>query len=209
MLAEDPAILVSEFDAEIVGEPFRPNYNVAPTTLVPVVVVQNQTRFIERVRWGIVPSWSASKPMLLVNARGESVAEKATFKKGFAGSRCLIPATGYYEWMRPAKEPYFISDPHHALLAMGGLIVPSTIDGQKVPTCAIITVTAAPNIAEIHDRMPAMISREMWSDWLDPGIGSDDALAMLHPTSGLRARAVSKRVNSVRNNDKHLLEPDQ
>ncbi len=211
VLAADPAVLVSEFDAEILGDIPKPNYNVAPTTKVPVVVSRERARIIECVRWGIVPAWSSSKPMLLVNARGESVAEKSTFKKSFAGSRCIIPASGYYEWMRPAKDPFFITDPQKPVLAMGGILVPSSIDGHTVPTCAIITVSAAQNIAHIHDRMPAMIPKGMWSEWLDPDIGSADALSILDSVTAsaandLVARPVSKRVNSVRNNGVELLD---
>lgn len=216
VLAEDPAALVTDFGAEFVTEAFRsaqhrPNFNVAPTTLVPVVRIdaaEKPHRVLDLVRWGVVPKWAGGKSTTLVNARGESVAHKSTFKRAFESARCLIPATGYYEWKRPEKDPYFISRQHKAPMAMAGLIINSDIDGLGRPTCAIITVAAAPNIASIHDRMPATIWSEDWSDWLDPQVGSADALMMMKADAHLVAQPVSRRVNSIRHNDPSLIEPD-
>jgi len=209
VLAEGPSALVElfgcELDADIDPQSgIRPNYNVAPTTRVPLI---DSHRVMHLVRWGIVPRWSSGKSTVLVNARGESVAEKATFKKAFAQSRCLIPATGYYEWKRPEKDPYFICRRGGQTLAMAGLIVESQIGDQSQPACAIITVGAAPNIDMIHDRMPALIAPEAWNDWLDPGISAADALMLMNADTDLNAYAVSRKVNSIRNNEPWLIDP--
>ncbi len=208
VIAEDPGLLVTQFDCEITADidpqsGFRPNYNVAPSTLVPVI---DSHRVMHLVRWGIVPRWSSAKSTLLVNARGESVAEKTTFKKAFAQSRCLIPATGYYEWKRPEKDPYYIHRRDDHPMAMAGLIIESQIGDQKQPTCAIITVSAASNIDMIHDRMPATIAHDRWSDWLNPNIYVVDALMLMSADPDLIAHAVSRRVNSIRNNEPSLIE---
>lgn len=218
VLAEDPTELITEFGAVFdhgnSQEPpfFTPNFNVAPTSIVPVVVGGEAadgavTRDFTFVRWGVVPRWAGSKSTLLVNARGETVAEKATFAKAFSRSRCLIPASGYYEWKRPEKDPYFIRHVDHTPLAMAGIIMESEVDGVLQPSCAIITLGAAPNIELIHDRMPATIPRAFWNDWLDPSVGPVDSLMMMQAETDLCALPVSRRVNSIRNNDSSLLNP--
>jgi putative SOS response-associated peptidase YedK len=209
VLAEDPSALAQLFDCELGTEidphsGIPPNYNVAPTTRVPLI---DSHRVMHLVRWGIVPRWSSGKSTILVNARGESVAEKATFKKAFTQSRCLIPATGYYEWKRPEKDPYFICRQGGQTLAMAGLIVESQIGDQAQPTCAIITLGATPNIGMIHDRMPATIAREAWDEWLDPRISVADALMLMTADPDLNAYAVSRKVNSIRNNEPSLIDP--
>ena len=204
--------LGSEFGADLdpaLGEhQFRPNYNVAPSSNVPVVTASAGGRVLAQVRWGIVPKWSKNSSTLLINARGESVAEKVTFARSFATRRILIPASGYYEWKRPAKDPYFISPPigDSRIMPMAGLIADSVIDGQPVHTCAIITLAAAPNLEPIHDRMPACVSSKNWDAWLDPSIDVQAALDLLVARTDLQAIPVGRAVNSVRNNSPVLIE---
>ena len=144
---------------------------------------------------------------MLINARGESVIEKVTFTKAFATHRILIPATAYYEWKRPAKDPYLISppigDPHP--MALAGLIVESMIDGQAQSTCAIITLAAQPNLESIHDRMPACIAASHWGAWLDPEFDVEFARELLLARIDLRAFRVDRAVNSVGNNSPALI----
>ena len=222
-MAEDPTELAVVFGADLGAEfgaefapnspVLRPNFNVAPTNSVPLVTAANSSgdsprRKIHVVRWGIVPRWSGGKSTLLVNARGETVAEKSTFKKAFSHSRCLIPATGYYEWKRPEKDPYYIRHADGSPLAMAGLIMESEIEGVPQQTCAIITLAAAPNIETIHDRMPATIPRDAWDEWLDPSVGASDSLGLMRAEKDLLASPVSRRVNSIRNNGASLLTPE-
>lgn len=211
VLVDDPNVLVGEFgaelDPELVGREFRPNYNVAPSVNIPVVTSSAGSRVLTEVRWGILPKWSKKASTLLINARGESVIEKVTFTKAFATHRILIPATGYYEWKRPAKDPYFIcpplGDPHP--MALAGLIAESVIDGQAQSTCAIITLAAQPNLESIHDRMPACIAASHWDEWLDPEFNVELARELLLPRTDLRAFRVDRAVNSVGNNSPALI----
>lgn len=211
VLADDPNVLVAEFgaqlDPKLLGREFRPNYNLAPSVNIPVITSGAGSRILTEVRWGILPKWSKKASTLLINARGESVVEKVTFKKAFATHRILIPANGYYEWKRPARDPYFISpllgDSHP--MALAGLITESVIDGQVQPTCAIITLAAQPNIASIHDRMPACIVASRWDTWLDPEVDIELARDLLLARTDLRAFRVDRAVNSVGNNSPTLI----
>ena len=212
VLVHDPNVLATDFDAELdpelVGQEFRPNYNVAPSVNIPVITSVAGSRVLTEVRWGILPKWSRKASTLLINARGESVIEKMTFAKAFATHRILIPATAYYEWKRPAKDPYFISpplgDPHP--MALAGLIVESVIDGQAQSTCAIITLAAQPNLESIHNRMPACIAAAHWGAWLDPECDVELARELLLARSDLQAFRVDRAVNSVGNNSPALIE---
>jgi putative SOS response-associated peptidase YedK len=211
VLVHDPTVIAAEFDAELdselVGREFKPNYNVAPSVHIPVITLVAGTRVLTQARWGILPKWSRKASTLLINARGESVIEKVTFTKAFATHRILIPATAYYEWKRPAKDPYLISpplgDPHP--MALAGLIVESMIDGQAQSTCAIITLAAQPNLESIHDRMPACIAASHWGAWLDPEFDVEFARELLLARIDLRAFRVDRAVNSVGNNSPALI----
>lgn len=204
--------LSAEFDAELdpalAENQYRPNYNVSPGSNIPVVTLVAGARVLTQVRWGIVPKWSKNSSTLLINARGESVAEKVTFARSFASRRILIPASGYYEWKRPAKDPYFISPlpVDSRIMPMAGLVADSVIDGQVVQTCAIITLAAAPNLELIHDRMPACVSSKTWDAWLDPTLNVHAALDLLVARPDLQAFPVDRAVNSVRNNSPVLIE---
>ena len=211
VLVHDPTVIAAEFDAELdselVGREFTPNYNVAPSVHIPVITLVAGTRVLTQARGGILPKWSRKASTLLINARGESVIEKVTFTKAFATHRILSPATAYYEWKRPAKDPYLISppigDPHP--MALAGLIVESMIDGQAQSTCAIITLAAQPNLESIHDRMPACIAASHWGAWLDPEFDVEFARELLLARIDLRAFRVDRAVNSVGNNSPALI----
>ena len=212
VLAHERKVLLVEFGAKL--DPplrhreYRANYNVAPSVQIPIIIANSGVKTLAQVRWGIVPKWSKSPASLLINARGESVAHKGTFASAFATSRILIPATGYYEWKRPAKDPHFISPPLGATrpMAMAGLVVQSEIHGQLVATCAIITLAAAPNLEAIHNRMPACIDPGDWDDWLDPSIDAPAAVELLVARSDLQSIRVDRGVNSVLNNSPALIE---
>jgi len=212
VLVQDLGVLVAEFDAQLdpvlTERAYRAHYNVAPSVNIPIIINSSGVRLLTQVRWGILPAWSKTSSTLLINARGESVAEKITFKKAFATNRILIPATGYYEWMRPAKDPYFISPPadNPHPMAMAGLMSQSVIDGESRATCAIITLAAVPALAPIHDRMPASISHQNWDAWLDPEVDTLTARELMSARSDLQAIRVDLGVNSVRNNSPALIQ---
>ena len=187
-------------------------------------------RQLRVVRWGLVPSWAkdVSIGSRLINARSETVAEKPAFRRAFARRRCLLPADGYYEWMvlgaseatdkpgKKAKQPYFIHRADGGPLAFAGLYelwrdkaVPDEDPRAWLWSATIITTTAPDELGEIHDRMPMVIDRASWTDWLDPG-NTDvaDVQALLAPaaSTGLISYPVAQLVNSVRNNGPELIE---
>ncbi len=213
-------------------EPLRPDYNVAPTKPVYAVLTRQPrdepakpaARELRVVRWGLVPSWAkdVSIGSRMINARAETVSEKPAFRNAFARRRCLLPADGYYEWQAPPagtkgpKQPYFICRPDHGVLAFAGVYelwrdraLPSEDPAAWLWTAAIITTTAPDELGEIHDRMPMVIDRASWTDWLDPAnTDAGDIRALLAPAvaDGLISYPVSLAVNSVRNNGPELIE---
>ena len=234
--AKDPSALVEEFEVEEPpAEALRPDYNVAPTKKVYLVVDKVHEQQHERAlvigRWGLVPSW-AKDPSIgsrMINARAETVAEKPAFRRAFAKRRCLLPADGYYEWYlptspdapvgksgKPLKQPFFIHPSDGSSLAMAGLYEwwrdPTRADDDPAAwllSCTIITTEATDEVGRIHDRMPMTIARTDWAAWLDPGNGAEEAGHLLVPAldGALTAYPVSTLVNSVKNNGPELLEP--
>jgi len=181
-------------------------------------------RELRVVRWGLVPFWAKdiSIGSRMINARAETVSEKPAFRNAFARRRCLLPADGYYEWQKPPvgtkgpKQPYFICRPDHGQLAFAGIYefwrdrsLPREDPGGWLWTAAVITTTAPDELGEIHDRMPMVIGRPSWTDWLDPAnTDAGDMRALLAPAAadGLTSFPVSLAVNSVRNNGPELIE---
>jgi putative SOS response-associated peptidase YedK len=184
------------------------------------------TRQLRVLRWGLVPSW-AKDPSLgnkLINARAETVAIKPAFRRAFARRRCLLPADGYYEWRttargggRARKQPFLISPRAGNCLAMAGLYelwrapdLPADHPDAWLWTATIITTRATDDFGHIHDRMPMVVERDHWAQWLDPACtGPDELSDLMVPAAsvGLDVRPVSPAVNNVRNNGPGLIEP--
>ncbi len=233
-----PEDLIEEFEVtEVrVAVPLEPDYNIAPTKEVYAVMErppsQDRSAPAERqlrvLRWGLVPSW-AKDPSIgnrMINARMETVAEKPSYRRAFASRRCLLPADGYFEWYptseltsagKPVKQPFFIHPSDGGVLAMAGLYEiwkdPTREEDDPLLfrwTCTVLTTQAEDSLGHIHDRMPLMVTRERWSDWLDPGAsGKDELLSLLVPAAPGRLEAfpVSTQVNNVRNNGPDLVLP--
>ncbi len=189
--------------------------------------VEPAERQLRVLRWGLVPSW-AKDPAIgnrMINARMETVAEKPAYKRAFAKRRCLLPADGYYEWYptaqltkagRSRKQPFFIRPRDHGTLAMAGLYEiwrdPALADDDPARfrwTCTVITTEAEDSLGHIHDRMPLMVERERWDQWLAPDTGQDSLLDLLVPAApgDLEAYPVATLVSNVRNNGPELLDP--
>ncbi|MBX3613625.1 MAG: SOS response-associated peptidase [Burkholderiaceae bacterium] len=148
--------------------PFSARYNIAPASTVLVVRDEpGRGRVAESMRWGLVPHWArdASIGARLVNARGETVAEKPAFRQALRRSRCLIPANGFYEWRAPAagsrgrKQPFYIHARDGGLIAMAGLFERWQGPEGPLATCCIVTTAANPLMSAIHDRMPVLLDR--------------------------------------------------
>jgi putative SOS response-associated peptidase YedK len=180
---------------------FVPRYNIAPTQSVPVVRPGSAGLEATMLRWGITNSHS-TKP--IINARAETVAELPTFASSLRERRCLVPATGWYEWrtLDGKKQPYYLSTEDGELGLAG---VWRTRDKRE--EFSIITTTANESIDHIHDRMPVILPKERWRVWL-ADTPLEEVLAMLepYPAQWMDAWAVGNRVGSVKNDDEDLLE---
>jgi len=161
---------------------WAPNFNIAPTDPVPVVLERAKDgtleRSIELGRWSIVPSWSKELKTKFptFNARSETVAEKASFKASVVSKRALIPARGYYEWHTEGKvkTPHFIG-PSEGHVAFAGLYSwwRANPESEWMLTATILTMPTVPELAAIHDRNPVMLPRDWWDDWLNPALTGD------------------------------------
>jgi putative SOS response-associated peptidase YedK len=192
----------------------RPRYNIAPTTTIDVVISVGAGPELVPMRWGLVPSWwkkTAKEVPSTFNARAETVAEKPMFRSAFKRTRCIVPASGYYEWRSAdgVKQPYFISAADGAVLSIAGLWDewndPQV--GQTIFSCTLI-VTAANDFTRcIHDRMPVLLVRQDHDTWLTGKAGVE--LLGPAPNDFLRLWPVSTRVNvSGRgDDDQSLIEP--
>jgi putative SOS response-associated peptidase YedK len=179
--------------------------------MVPIVR-QDPKQPIRRLtlaKWGLVPSWSqdASAGAKMINARAESVNEKPAFRDSFRSRRCLVPASGFYEWrkLEKGKQPFHVGLPDGRLFGLAGIWDRwKSPAGEWLKSCSIITVPANQTLADIHDRMPLVIREEDYDLWLDPGLKDAKALQELLEPRGndaLKTYPVSNRVSDVKNDD--------
>ncbi|WP_062069472.1 SOS response-associated peptidase [Demequina sediminicola] len=208
--------LVDHFHlARVADEPrlLDPNWNVSPTQQVAIIVPgkpDDPGRRLEAAHWGLVPSW-AKDPSIgsrMINARSETAAEKPSFRSAFAKRRCLVPASGYYEWQTGAdgKQPFYIHAVDDAPLAFAGLYEfwrdkSLGDDAPWLVTTTIMTTAARGDMRDIHDRQPVMLGADAVETWLDRDAAQGtlfDVIAM--PAPEVEWHAVHKAVGSPRNN---------
>ena len=221
--AEDIAL---QFDAEGKPDAFLPaQWNISPTQ--PILIVNGldstgDARTISKVSWGLVPSWSedVSRASNAINARVESISEKPSFRAAFRKRRCLIPATGYFEWATELgkykpKQPFYIHNADNSLLAMAGIYEEwiNPVTRNPLTSAAIITRESVGVIAPIHHRMPVLLPRDRWAVWLSTdSLGESEVqeyLGLLEfpkPDAGLVFRPVSSAVNNARNVGPQLID---
>jgi putative SOS response-associated peptidase YedK len=189
-------------------------YNIAPTQSVPIVRIDPETsdRRLQVVRWGLRPAWARS-PKPIINARSETIAEKPSFRSAFKQRRCLVPATGFFEWQKlgSAKQPFCIRLHAGGVFAFAG-IWDRFRDEEGNPAEAFAILTCAPNktMEPIHDRMPVILDAAAHALWLDPQVQSPEPLGGLMvpaPDDRLTAYPVSSRVNSPAHDDAECIEP--
>ncbi|TDB73269.1 SOS response-associated peptidase [Micromonospora sp. KC723] len=187
-----------------------PDHNVAPTDPVPLVRVDSDAgRVLSVGRWGLVPHWSrsAAGAARMINARAETVATSRAYADPFARRRCLVPADGWYEWVRRpdgGKQPYYLTPQDGSVLAFAGI----WSRWESLLTFSVLTTAAVGELAEVHDRMPLLVPRQRWDDWLAP---ADDPAALLAPPppgwlAGLEIRPVGPAVGDVRNDGPGLVQ---
>jgi putative SOS response-associated peptidase YedK len=185
---------------------FPSRYNIAPSSEVPVIRsrVLPDAREEVTMQWGLVPRWAATKSQRVVNARADSIAEKSTFREALLSRRCVIPASGFYEWktLGRIKQPWLVQPSDDGGFAFAGIWEPGpSIDGVAVETFAVITTDPNALMSPIHNRMPVILNSAQVDAWLDPARREPQNLsAMLtsHPASAMTAVPVTARMNSVR-----------
>ena len=196
------------------------NYNVTPRVQVAIVAANEGERVLDRVRWGLVPSWAQNVGIgdKLINARCETVREKPAFRRAFANRRCLIPVDGFYEWKamatRKAKQPVFIQSTEvDKPLVFAGLYEiwrdKNDAEAPWIRSCSIVTTSANDTMAPIHNRMPVILGPEHFDEWLDPKHQDLDVLArLMRPSANeiIWYYPVRTLVNKASNNFAELLD---
>ena len=192
----------------VLFEDFRPRFNIAPTQTVLAVRRSGANREPAWLSWGLVPSWSKDKKIAFhtINARAETVAEKPAFRHSFKWKRCLILADGFYEWRKvnpQTKEPYLFSLCDESPFAFAGLWDRWTSPaGIVLESCTIITTLANELVAPLHDRMPVILTPNMFDEWLDPAVEDSNRMMPLLtslPADKMKAEPVSSVINNARN----------
>jgi putative SOS response-associated peptidase YedK len=196
-------------------------FNIAPSQEVPVVRVPslNASKRISELQWGLVPFWAddTSFGHNLINARSETASEKPSFRDAFAKRRCVVPASGFYEWHEPEgdgpKQPYYIHPADEPIFGFAGLWERWTDDstGERLESFTILTGEPNDRVADIHDRMPVVLSPDDYDFWMDPAIKDQSALQELvdrvHPVDRLDAHPVDTRVNNPDYDAPDCIEP--
>ncbi len=208
-----PEVLAEYFGADDLAAAPEPRYNLTPGQAVAAVRESDGRRSLGALQWGLIPFWAkdATIGRRLINARLDSVAAKPAFREAWQRRRCLIPASGFYEWSEPQggrKRPHFVRPVGEPLLALAGLWERwRTPEGEKLETCVIVTIDANPQLAGIHDRMPLLIPRNAHALWLDPHSTLQDALKIAEHPPQLDVYPVGFGVNDPKNDDDTLIVP--
>ncbi len=215
-LTADPAEIIDVFGDFTFPTQFSPRYNIAPTQPI-LAIPNNPDRKADFFIWGLIPSW-AKDPSIgnkLINARGETIAEKPSFRGGFKYKRCIIPTDGFYEWKaspgEKTKTPYFIHMKDRKPFAFAGLWDEwQSPDGGAVRTCTIITTEPNELMSTLHNRMPVILAPKDYALWLDPAPQTPEKLVHLikpFPADAMSAHSVSTLVNKPGNDRPECVVP--
>jgi len=204
-LNEQPAKLAKHFDLS--GKlDLSPSWNIAPSSNICVITADAQgERHLLHMKWGLIPSWAKDATIghKLANARGETVAEKPSFRSAFRARRCIVPASGFYEWqlVQGKKQPWYISFKSGEPMAFAGLWETwHASDKETVTSCCLITTSANALMEPIHDRMPVILDHNEWQQWLSQEVRDTNTLLPLirpHDAETMQAWPVSREVNRV------------
>lgn len=190
-----------------------PRYNIAPGQMVPVIIA-NSARQIVLMRWGLIPHWAKDEKTAykMINARVETLTQRPAFRGLLSHHRCLVPASGFYEWQGEGREktPYYIYPGDQPYIAFAGLydlwVTPTS---EELYTFTIITTEADPFMARLHNRMPVILARDLEEAWLDPALTqAQDVLDLLSRATGLELDAypVSRMINKPSHDSPALIE---
>lgn len=215
VLNHSSLLLQQWYEAACIPE-FEPRFNIAPGNAIPTVHQDAIGYAIKIMRWGFIPAWvdnPAVAPMLH-NARGETVAEKPMFRQSFSTRRCIIPASGYYEWKvgagKKSRQPFYLSLRDGTPLSFAGIWESTvTSTGHVLDTCTIVTTKANSLVEPIHHRMPVLLAKEDWQAWLGIGATVSDLMPLLrpYPAEEMQAWEVDSAVDLALNDGPGLLQP--
>ena len=209
----DTELLAERYGVEYPLLGLTANYNVAPGVEMPTISKNSPNQAILR-KWGLVPFWSKDPKIgyKMINARAETIAEKPSFKNALKSRRCIVPASGFYEWRMEAgaKTPYFFKPEQDTLFSFAGLYETwRGPDETVINSYTIITTQANDLTRSYHERMPVILAREDEETWLDVQTPLVAIMSLLKPyiASEMAVYQVSVEVNSVKNNHPGLIEP--
>lgn len=215
-MIEPLGVITRAFFIDDVLADIRESYNIAPGSSIPAVIHEESRRKLTVFRWGLVPRW-AKEPSIgarLINARSETVTEKPSFRDAVKRRRCLIIASGFYEWKKEGKgsTPFYIYPESEKLFGLAGIFENwASPEGAELSTCSILTTGPNSLIAQIHDRMPVIIPREQGDLWMDPSSRPEEYLSMLapYPADRMGMHPVSTEMNSPANDSQVCIRPLQ
>ena len=212
-LTVDTSKLQERFDTNNTLPDVQPRYNIAPTQALPVIV-RHSPNAMTLMQWGLIPSWSKEPQVSYstINARAENLLKSSVYKKPFQSQRCLVPASGFYEWQQTSagKQPYYIHVQDTDVFAFAGLYdIWRDKQGNELHSYTIITTTPNDLVAPIHNRMPVILRRDDENVWLDQDADQARLLSLLaaYPAAEMSAYPVSTWVNSPSNDSPQVLEP--
>lgn len=210
-------------DAQSVQEEFRldelpelaPRYNIAPSQPVPIITAESPHELMQ-VKWGLVPSWAKDEKIgyKMINARAETADTKPSFRAAFKRRRCIIPTSGFYEWVKTddGKQPYFIYVPGKSVVGFAGLYeIWNSPEGSELWTCTILTGEPNETVRPLHHRMAVLLDEDQYEPWLHHETDAETLKQMLatpFPSERMDAYPVSKAVNSPKTDHPRLIERD-
>lgn len=197
------------------GTEFGPHYNISPGQFAPVIVLEDGQRTIRLMRWGLVPFWAKDETIAYktINARSETLTERASFKNALKKRRCLVLADGFYEWEKKpgGKQPHYIYLKDHRPFCFAGLWEKWDRGEEPDPLYTFTIVTTSPNekIRRLHNRMPVILPREQEDTWLDLETPPDELEGLYEPydPAAMDLHPVAKEVGNTRNNHEGLVDP--
>ena len=194
--------IINYYKELVIKGDIKPNYNIAPSLIVPVIINEKGKFILQNIQWGFLPYWSDEK--VFINIRAESVATKPSFKNAFLHKRCIIPANGFFEWRKTDKQPFYIKPKEDELFSFAGLWEFSSKSNKK--TFGIITVQANDKLKDIHHRMPAIIKKKDEKIWLTSQ-NTDELLSLLKPLDDdkIVCYQVARAVNKTYVNDEFII----
>ena len=212
-LFEDINSLKEQFQFDF-PEDLDARYNIAPGQDILTVIENGKGRIGTMMRWGLIPFWADDEKIgyRMINARGETVDEKASFKHAFKQKRCLILTDGFYEWKKEGKQkqPYRFGMKNKKPFALAGLWENWNKDGKAITSCTIITTGPNDVTEKIHDRMPVILPEDKLDLWLDSSMDQTQELKKLlvpYDADIMEAYPVSTAINSAKNEGKELIAP--